>query len=105
MKLYEIPRNDDRKPLQIVVKSRVRSRSVYVDLLDISEGGCKLRAGYGFGNVGEQVKVLVNGVHAPLGRIAWIKEKFIGIAFDGHMHPAVIDHLCKERDIDPSSLR
>ena len=43
MNMNSIPRTSERRPMSLMVKSRVRSRVVFVDLLDLSEGGCKLR--------------------------------------------------------------
>lgn len=94
MNLSSIPRASERRPMSLTVKSRVRSRVVFVDLIDISEGGCKIRAKAGFAEVGDRVTMKVDGINAPLGSIAWIDGQIAGVAFDGAMHPAVIDHLC-----------
>ncbi len=80
--------------MSLTVKSRVRSRLVFVDLIDISEGGCKIRAKAGFAEVGDRVTMKVDGINAPLGSIAWVDGPVAGVAFEGAMHPAVIDHLC-----------
>jgi len=95
MNLHSIPRASDRRPLSLIVKSRVRSRVVFVDLIDISEGGCKLRGKPGFGMVGDRVTMKVAGINAPLGTIAWVDGAYAGVAFEGTMHPAVLDHLCE----------
>ncbi len=81
--------------MSLTVKSRVRSRVVFVDLIDISEGGCKIRAKAGFAEVGDRVTMKVNGINAPLGTIAWVEGGMAGVAFEGAMHPAVIDYLCE----------
>lgn len=81
--------------MSLTVKSRVRSRVVFVDLIDISEGGCKIRAKPGFAEVGDRVTMKVNGINAPLGTIAWVEGGMAGVAFEGAMHPAVIDYLCE----------
>lgn len=94
MNLNSIPRASERRPMSLTVKSRVRSRVVYVDLIDISEGGCKIRAKPGFAEVGDRVTMKVGGINAPLGLIAWVEGGLAGVAFDGAMHPAVIDFLC-----------
>lgn len=94
MNLNSIPRASDRRPMHITVKSRVRSRVVFVDLIDLSEGGCKIRAKPGFAEVGDRVTMKVGGINAPLGLIAWVDGGVAGVAFEGAMHPAVIDHLC-----------
>ena len=84
--------------MSLMVRSRVRSRVVFVDLLDISEGGCKIRARAGFAEVGDRVTMKVNGINAPLGCIAWVEGAIAGVAFEGAMHPAVIDYLCDKQD-------
>ena len=77
-----------------MVKSRVQSRVIYVDLIDISEHGCKIKASRGFASIGDRVTMKVGDIHAPLGKIAWVEDRFAGVAFEGEMHPAVLDHLC-----------
>lgn len=95
MNLDSIPRASERRPMHLTVKSRVRSRVVFVDLLDLSEGGCKIRAKPGFAEVGDRVTMKVGGINAPLGSIAWVDGGVAGVAFEGMMHPAVIDFLCE----------
>lgn len=94
--MQTITRSSQRRPLSLLVKSRVQSRVVFVDVLDISEGGCKIKAREGFGDIGDRVVMKVGGINAPLGVIAWVDGDFAGVAFEGEMHPAVIDHLCIE---------
>lgn len=94
MNLHSIPRASERRPMSLMVKSRVRSREVFVDLIDISEGGCKIRGKPGFADVGDRVTMKVGAINAPLGSIAWVEGPFAGVAFEGAMHPAVVDHLC-----------
>lgn len=105
MNLHTIPRTSERRPLNLWVKSRVRSREVFVDLIDISEGGCKIRGKSGFAVIGDRVTMKVAGVNAPLGTVAWVEGPFAGVAFEGAMHPAVLDHLCSEGVIDRDERR
>ena len=95
MNLDSIPRAAERRPMHLTVKSRVRSRVVFVDLIDLSEGGCKIRGKPGFAEVGDRVTMKVGGINAPLGSIAWVEGGLAGVAFEGAMHPAVIDYLCE----------
>lgn len=97
--MHSIPRAAERRSLSLMIKGRVKSRPVYCDLIDISEGGCKLRGSAGFASVGDRVTMQVEGVNAPLGRVAWVDGKFAGIAFEGQMHAAVIDHLIKQQSM------
>lgn len=103
MNLNSIPRTSERRPLSMLVKSRVRSRVVFVDLMDLSEGGCKLRGKPGFAEVGDRVTMKMGGVNAPLGSVAWIEGQIAGIAFEGAMHPAVIDYLCQQETFDSAA--
>ena len=96
MNMHSIPRSTNRRPLSLMVKSRVQSRVVFVDLIDLSEGGCKIKARPGFANIGDRVVMKVGGVNAPLGIIAWINGGYAGVSFEGEMHPAVIDYLCEQ---------
>ncbi|OBV11809.1 PilZ domain-containing protein [Erythrobacter dokdonensis] len=105
MNLKSIPRASERRALSLMVKSRVRSRPVFVDLIDISEGGCKIRGKPGFASIGDRVTMKVAGINAPLGLIAWIEGPFAGVAFEGMMHPAVLDHLCSEGIIKPEDTK
>jgi hypothetical protein len=99
MNLASIPRSSERRPMRLTVKSLVRSRQIFVDLLDISEGGCKIRAKPGFAELGDRVTMKVNGINAPLGVIAWVDGGLAGVAFEGTMHPAVLDFLCENRQV------
>jgi hypothetical protein len=107
MNLESIPRSSERRPMSMTVKSRVSARVVFVDLVDISEGGCKLRGKLGFAELGDRVAMKVGGINAPLGTIAWVDGIYAGVAFEGAMHPAVLDFLCQNRieDTTPLPLR
>lgn len=94
MATTKAPRSSDRRPLQLMVKGRVQSRAIYADLLDISEGGCKIKASAGFANVGDRVTIRMNGINAPLGHVVWLEGKVAGVAFENPMHIAMLDHLC-----------
>lgn len=102
MNLQTIRRASERRPLSLMVKSRVRSRVVFVDLIDISEGGCKLRGKPGFAAIGDRVTMKVGGINAPLGMVAWVEGSTAGIAFEGAIHPAVLDHLLEKIGFVPS---
>jgi hypothetical protein len=47
----------------------------------------------------------VAGINAPLGTIAWVDGHFAGVAFEGTMHPAVLDHLFNEGVISNEERR
>ena len=94
MNMHTRSRSSERRPLSLLIKSRVQSRVVFVDMIDISEGGCKLKGTRGFAQVGDRVTMRVDGVNAPLGTVAWVEDRIAGVAFEGEMHAGVLDHLC-----------
>lgn len=98
-------RASDRRPLSLMVKGRVQSRAIYVDLIDISTGGCKIRASRGFANVGDRLTMKVAGINTPLGKIVWVQDRYAGVAFDGTLHEAVLDHLCQSVEMSGSPER
>ena len=63
-------------------------------MIDISEGGCKIKGSPGFAEIGDRVTMKIGDVHTPVGNIAWIDGRMAGVAFNGEMHQAVLDHLC-----------
>lgn len=98
---FRIPRSSERRPMSVTVKSHVRSRRVVVELLDISEGGCKIRGSSGFAALGDRVTMKINGINTPLGTVAWVNDDIAGIAFEGQLHPAMLDFLCNSSAAEP----
>ena len=83
-----------------MVKSRVESRAIHVDMIDISTGGCKIRGTDGFASVGDRVTMKIANMHAPVGHVAWVEGRLAGVAFEGQIHEAVLDHLINAQHSD-----
>ncbi len=107
MNMHTLPRAAERRPISLMVKSRVQSRVIYVDMIDISEGGCKIKASNGFASIGDRVTMKVGGINAPLGTVAWVEGRIAGVSFEGEMHEAVLDHICTANgaDLSPEKQR
>lgn len=97
MNTSETIRSFDRKPLDILVEGRVHSRPICVEILDVSEGGCKIKGKMGFAQEGDTIALKIEGIRAPLGKVVWADGQCAGVSFDGRMHEAMIDHLCRQR--------
>lgn len=97
MEGVETSRTSVRKPLDLLVQGRMRSRSVYVEVVDVSEGGCKIKGRHGFAEADETVILKIDGVRTPLGKIVWVDGEYAGLKFEGKMHPAIVDFLYNER--------
>lgn len=95
-----IPRASERRSLHMTIRGRVKSSRIPCDLIDISEGGCKIRSYCGFAQPGDRVTLSIGGINAPLGNIAWVDGPIAGVAYNGEMHAAVIDYLLREHVID-----
>ena len=93
MNAPEINRASDRKHFAILVEARLRSRTACLELIDISEGGCKVRGKLGFAEQGDYIALKINGVRTPSGKVVWVEDRYAGVAFEGSMHPAVLEHL------------
>lgn len=104
MEGIESTRSADRKRLDLLVQGRMRSRTLYVEVVDVSEGGCKIKGRHGFAEEGEKVILKIDGVRTPLGKIVWVEGEHAGIAFEGKMHPAIVDHLYHKRVQQKKSL-
>ena len=72
MEMYKAtPRVSDRRSLRLMVKSRVESHAIHVDMIDMK----------------------VANMHAPVGHVAWVEGRLAGVVFEGKIHEAVLDHL------------
>jgi hypothetical protein len=96
MSLHTIPRASDRRSLGLTIHGRVHTVRFPCDLIDISEGGCKIRSYAGFAQPGDRVTLRIGGINAPLGIVAWIDGPIAGLAYEGEMHAAVIDYLIRQ---------
>ena len=104
MQQTDSSRASDRKRLDLLVKGRSRSRPIFVEVIDVSEGGCKVKGGHGFARVGESILLRIDGVHTPVGKFVWVDGRYAGIAFEGKMHPGIVEHLYQKRVSEKQAL-
>ena len=67
-----------------------------VELIDVSEGGCKIKGKLGFVTEGDSITLKLGEIRAPFGTVVWVEDRYAGVAFEGRMHEAVLDHLQQE---------
>jgi hypothetical protein len=91
-----MPRTEDRQPLVLNAVCKTLGRRQKVAVTNISRNGCRVeRRGLELA-AGESVHVEPHGLERLLGTVRWVGKHCAGIEFDYPLHPAVVDHLCRE---------
>lgn len=95
-----VARREDRKKLRAdaVIRNSLKVR-IGGTITDISEHGCKLQLTCGDPVPGQPVTIKIDGMESWTGHIRWPKGKTVGIEFQHHLHPAVVDHLARTQPI------
>ena len=87
----EQKRDSERQDLDLRIQCRVAGRPVFVSVRDVSESGCRLEGLPGWGEVGNRVVLKIGTFTAPPGIIRWVENRVAGVAFEGRLHPSVVD--------------
>lgn len=69
------------------------------EITDVSAKGCRIAAEDG-PVAGDAVVVRPLGMEALAGRVRWSHEKEVGVEFASALHPAVVDHLAGDDDLE-----
>jgi len=75
-------------------------RATGVAVTDLSEAGCRLELEDGAVAPDEVVVVRPQGLEGVAGRVRWSHEKAAGVEFASALHPAVVDHLTGDDDLE-----
>ena len=89
----EIDRRAPRRAVTEHIQCRIDGRTVMVTVHDLSEGGCQLEGLAGWAHEGSRVVLKIGGFQCPPGRIAWLMDRSAGVAFEGSLHPAILDRI------------
>jgi hypothetical protein len=94
------PRGHRRRPLAVAASLRTGSgHAREAELSDLSEAGCKLRLDAAPLDPEQRVVIRPGQIEGLSGVVRWSDGASAGIAFDGQLHPAIVDHLAGEGEV------
>ena len=94
------PRDHRRRRVAIPASLRTGSgRASEAQLSDLSEAGCKLQVDAQSLAPEQRVVVRPDRLEGGSGVVRWSDGVTAGIAFDGKLHPAVVDHIAGEGEL------
>ncbi|MCA1661445.1 MAG: PilZ domain-containing protein [Novosphingobium sp.] len=75
------------------------------ELTDLSEAGCRMELGEGAVEPDEVLVVRPGGLGGLTGRVRWTRGNAAGVEFADPLHPAVVDHVSGERELEGQAPR
>lgn len=69
------------------------------ELTDLSEAGCRLRVDPGSIAPNQHVLVRPASLEGVTGVVRWSEGETAGVAFDGEVHPAIVDHIAGDGEV------
>jgi len=91
-----IPRSARRVPVTLTARCRVCRQNYALNLLDLSEYGCKLAISPFDIRAGDRICLRPAELEGEWGDVVWVEGGAAGIRFDRTLHPAVVDHLARK---------
>jgi hypothetical protein len=99
-----IERREGRKSLAMDASVKAAQHRQTVSIANLAPSGCMI-SGVGVQLALEQRIVLrPEGLEALTGVVRWSSNGRAGIAFDMPLHPAVVDHLCRQHPEGAGSI-
>ena len=92
-----IERSEDRYPIS--VEGRYRTGSGVpkdVDVLDISESGCRFYDRFGRLAPGMEISFRVGKVGPIVAEVRWCENSVVGVRFENPIYGPVLDHIRAE---------
>ena len=71
-----------------------------VELLDLSQTGCRFFDRFGRLDVGTEISLRVGSVGPIIATVRWQEERYVGVSFDPPLHEAVLDHMRESNSSD-----
>jgi hypothetical protein len=94
------PRRHRRRRVKVAASCRTgNGRAREAELTDLSEAGCQLRIASGSVSPDQRVLVRPGALEGVTGIVRWSEGEAAGVAFDGEVHPAVVDHMAGEGEV------
>ena len=94
-----------RKGLIMPAKCKTRNLRIDVEVLDLTECGCKIATKFVFFEVGGEIVLMPKGLDGFPGIVRWTDGSRAGIEFRQPLHIAVVDHLCLSYPNHKSAMR
>lgn len=92
-----IERKENRYPVS--VQGRYRTGSGVpkdVDVLDISESGCRFFDRFGRLTPGSEISFRVGKIGPIIARVRWSRDQVVGVEFENPIYGPVLDHIRAE---------
>ncbi len=89
-------RKDQRQGLVMRASFRSLAREAIVIVSNLSINGCRIELERHCLQEANRVKLKPEGFESFLGTVRWSTMDSAGIEFDRPLHPAIVDHLCRQ---------
>ena len=87
-------RREERRELYMVANCKTLIYHKVIEVLDITEFGCKVEMSGFHLQKTNRVAVKPENFESFYATVKWVNNRYAGLEFDRPLHPAVVDHLC-----------
>jgi len=95
------PRRDGRRKVRTDASLRdAAGGALGAELTDLSANGCRVELDEGAFDEDQVVIVQPGALGGVAGRVRWTRGNAAGVEFADPLHPAVVDHVTGERDLE-----
>jgi len=94
--MHIIARRAPRITVTVTAKCRVCRQTYALNMIDLSEFGCKLVTGVFDIRPGDRICLRPHNLEGVWGDVIWARYRSAGVRFDRPIHPAVVEHLARE---------
>lgn len=88
-------RSEPRHPLAMPAQCRTSVLRVFLQVVDLSESGCRIAVGNTHFSPGQKLVLKPAQMESLLGEIKWCDGQFAGVQFDRKIYGPIVEHLCR----------